>query len=71
MAHEVLFTLPDLKLGNSPIQISVKRDSVTIGTIQISKGSILWIHKGARYGYKLGWHKVAELMEEHGRHEKS
>ncbi len=68
--HEVKFTVPERPLGRADVEFSVKRDGEAIGRLKISNGSIVWVPKNKKYGFKLGWVRFDELMEEHGKGER-
>jgi len=42
----------------------VKRDGIVLGTLAVSNGSIVWFPRGTSYGYKMGWTKFDQLMQE-------
>ena len=66
MAHSVTFTLPERSLGNSDIEVRIKRDGVMFGTLKISKGAVVWLPASGKYGRSLTWDKLNELAEAHG-----
>jgi len=65
--HSVNFTVPERPLGNADIEFSVRRDRAKFGKLRISKGAVVWIPANKRYGYKLGWRRLAALLESEGR----
>ncbi len=70
MAHKVRFSLPERELGKADIVLGVERDGARIGTLKVSKGSVVWVRAGAKYGYKMYWDAFDALMQEHGTHER-
>lgn len=70
MKHDVDFTIPYRPLGNSDIQFNVKQDGTVLGSLKISKGSVVWRPKDNSYGYRLSWSKFNELMQNSGVREK-
>jgi hypothetical protein len=46
--------------------VTIKRGGAKHGTLKVSKGSIVWVPKDYTHGYKMGWRKFAELMEDNG-----
>lgn len=64
MAHEVNFTVPKRNLGKADIEFEIKQNGVMLGTLKISKGSLVWFPKGTTNGLKMGWSKFDKLMEE-------
>ena len=67
MAHDVKFTVPERPVGNADIEFAITKDRSKFGKLRVSKGAIVWIPANKHYGYKLGWPKLAELAENHGR----
>lgn len=67
MAHDATFTLPERRLGNSDIEVRIKRDGVMFGTLKVSKGALVWLPANGKYGRLLSWDKLDELAEHHGR----
>ena len=65
-AHEVDITLPKRELGRADAIFDVKADGATLGALHISRGAAVWFPAGTTYGFKLGWQKLGELMQEHG-----
>jgi len=65
--HKVEFAVPKRELGNSNIEFKVWRDGDLLGTLKVSKGAVVWTPANHEFGYKLGWAKFGELMEEEGR----
>lgn len=65
--HNVKFVIPERDLGNADIQFNVKGSAGKVGTLKISKGSIVWIPKDKSYGFKIGWKKFDELMQQQKR----
>ena len=67
MAHDVTFTLPERRLGNSDIEIRIKRDGVMFGTLKISKGALVWLPASGKFGRSLSWDKLDLLADRYGR----
>ena len=63
--HDVKFEVPRRPLGRADIRFVVKRDGAIFGTLTVSNGSVVWFPKKTTYGYKMGWKKFDELMQEH------
>ena len=70
MAHHVTFSIPERRLGKSDIGFKVRENGKLFGTLEISKGSLVWYPKGTSYGYKVGWTRFNEFMEKMTRFEK-
>lgn len=62
--HDVKFSIPKRTLGKADVEFDVHRDSKKLGTLKISKGSLVWFPAGASYGHKMGWKNFDELMQE-------
>ena len=54
MAHSVDFSIPARDLGRSDVEFNVNRGDGKLGTLKVSKGSVVWFPFGTSYGYKLG-----------------
>jgi hypothetical protein len=68
--REVKFTVPERPLGKADVEFSIKRDGESLGRLKVSNGTIVWVPKNKTYGFKLGWARFDEMMQEHGRSEK-
>jgi hypothetical protein len=66
MAHEVWFEVPQRELGRADIVFSVWRDGKKLGTLEVSKGSVVWIQGNRSWGFKAGWVAFDEMMEKNG-----
>jgi hypothetical protein len=64
MAHEVKFSIPKRTLGKSDVEFDVMENGSKLGTLKISKGSLVWFPSGTTYGHKMGWAKFDSLMQE-------
>ena len=64
MAHDVNFSIPKRPLGKADVEFDVHRDGKKLGTLKISKGSLVWFPFGTKYGHKVGWKKFDEFMHE-------
>ena len=60
--HEVRFSIPSRKLGKSDIEFKVKKNGSLVGTLKISKGSMVWFPKDTTWGYKVSWNKFNSYM---------
>lgn len=68
--HDVTFILPERTLGKADVEFRIRRDREVLGTLKVSNGSLVWVPKNAKYGYKMGWKDFDVLMNENGKHEK-
>ena len=50
--HDVSFEVPQRPLGRADVKFRVKRDKMVLGTLEISKGSVVWFPKSTSYGCK-------------------
>lgn len=62
MAHDVDFSVPRRPLGKADVQFRVKSNGKVIGTLTVSKGSLVWFPSYTSYGYKMGWKRFDEMM---------
>ena len=67
MAHTATFTLPERSLGNSDIEVRIRRDGVMFGTLKISKGALEWLPASGKYRRSLSWTRLDQLAEQYGR----
>lgn len=65
MAHDVKFSIPKRTLGTADVEFDVHRDGNKLGTLKVSKGSLVWFPSGTSYGHKIGWKKFDKLMKDH------
>jgi len=65
MAHSVTFTLPERDLGKADVEFRVKHNGSVLGTLKVSKGTVVWVPKDHTYGYKIGWRDFGALMRQH------
>jgi hypothetical protein len=70
MFHAVSFDLPTRDLGKSDIHFTVKADGHILGTLGISKGSLVWFPKDRSYGHKMSWSELDREMQDYPRLEK-
>lgn len=70
MKHDVKFSVPERELGKADIEFKIRKSGQKFGTLKISKGSIVWIPKDMTYGYKMGWDKFDEIMQNQKKREK-
>jgi len=55
MAYEIEFDIPWRPLGRSDIEFRVRQGDGKIGTLCVSKGSLVWFPRGTSIGYRVGW----------------
>ncbi|PYS49391.1 MAG: hypothetical protein DMF68_10160 [Acidobacteria bacterium] len=66
MAHDVTFEIPSRDLGKADVTFHVKRSGKKLGTLAVSKGSVVWFPKDHSYGYRIGWSEFDKLMIDNG-----
>ncbi len=69
MAHNVTFSIPERELGRADVEFRVSNGGAKIGTLKVSKGTVVWLPKDHSYGYKLGWRDFDTVMQERGARE--
>jgi len=62
--HKVSFSIPPRDLGRADVEFVVRRGSTILGTLKVSKGSLVWFPKGTSYGCKMRWSRFDELMQD-------
>ena len=67
--HDVSFTIPERPLGKADLEFRIKRDGEVLGRLKVSNGTLVWVPKNAKYGFKIGWMKFDEIMKAFGQHE--
>lgn len=67
MAHDVSFSVPDRPLGKADIEFKIKNDDGKLGTMRISKGSVVWFRRDGQKGHRISWTRLGQLIEEYGR----
>ncbi|MEQ9617841.1 MAG: hypothetical protein RIG61_01550 [Deltaproteobacteria bacterium] len=67
MAHEVSFTIPSRALGRSDVEFDVWQKGEKLGTLNVSKGSVVWFPANTIYGYKVGWNRFDKIMQQHAK----
>jgi hypothetical protein len=62
--HDGSFNIPQRALGKADVDFLVKRNGSVLGKLAVSNGSVVWFPKGTKYGLKVGWKKLDEMMQE-------
>jgi hypothetical protein len=68
--HDVTFAIPERSLRKADLEFNVKRNGEKVGRLKVFHVTVVWVLKNARHGYKLGWVKFDEPMQEPAQHEK-
>ena len=69
--HDVLFDIPQRRLGKTDVNFYIEIDGETFGQLSVSNGAIVWFPKGSRKGRKMSWKRFDEMMQENtGRRER-
>jgi hypothetical protein len=63
LAHKVEFSLPKRELGKADIEFLVSGDSGLIGTLKVSKGSVVWCPKDTSNRCKMSWKRFDQVVK--------
>ncbi|WP_078718162.1 hypothetical protein [Paucidesulfovibrio gracilis] len=63
MAHEVYLKVPKLDVQRADVEFEVSDDEGKIGTLRVSKGSVVWVPKGKHSGGRIRWRNFDVLMQ--------
>ena len=63
-SHKVILTLPAHEMSKADATFKVHSDGDMLGTLEVSKGSLVWFPPNTTYGLKVGWEKFAQMMDE-------
>lgn len=69
--HDVNFLVPERALGKADVEFKIKRDGGALGTLKVSNGTVVWVPRDKKYGFKMGWADFDALMQEKGKSEKT
>jgi len=69
--HDVRFTLPERRLGNSDIEFTVYSDDERLGILKVSKGAVVWRSANKKLGHVLNWDAFDRIMRQEGRRERA
>jgi hypothetical protein len=69
--HDVRFTIPERKLGNSDIEFAVYSDDERQGLLKVSKGAVVWRHANKKLGRVMDWATFDRVMQAEGRRERA
>lgn len=64
MAHEVYFNIPNRKLERSDVEFDVFNDDGKLGTLKVSKGTLVWFPANTICGHRIRWGAFDKLMQE-------
>jgi len=67
MAHDVTYKVPPRELGRADVKFSVKTNGAKLGTLAISRGSVVWFQRDHSWGFKVGWRDFNRMMAEKGK----
>lgn len=65
MAHDVYFSIPSRTLGRSDVEFQIYSDHKMLGTLKVSKGSIVWFPANTTYGCRMEWGKFDRMMQKY------
>ena len=64
--HKVNFIVPERPLGKADVEFNIKRDDEALGRLKVSNGTVEWVPKNKKYGFRLGWVEFDKLMQGNG-----
>lgn len=64
MAYDVRFEIPVRKLGTADVTFIARRGGKRLGTLEVSKGSVVWYRRGTNWGHKATWAEFSRIMNE-------
>ena len=64
MAYEVLFSMPERVLERADVEFVVKSDGNMLGTLKVSKGSLVWFPAGTTIGHRISWDRFHLMMQD-------
>jgi len=64
MSHKVTFSIPERELGREDVEFKINFKGAKVGTLKVSKGTLVWVPKDHTYGHKIGWKDFDVLMKE-------
>lgn len=67
MAHKVMMSVPPRELNRADAKFAVSSGGKKAGTLHVSNGTLVWFPPYTTYGYKMGWKRFNEVMQEHAR----
>lgn len=68
MAHEVIMGIDTKFVLHKDVEVKVKSNNKSLGTLLISKGNVEWVPSGAHVNkVRLSWKKFATLIESEGK----
>ena len=70
MTHDVSMIIPERTLGKSDAKFAVYEDGELLGTLEVSKGAIVWFPPGTSYGHKVLWSEFDAIMKQRQRFER-
>jgi hypothetical protein len=63
--HRVCLELPEVEIKRIDAKFSVYADEEKFGTLEVSKGTLVWFPRGTEIGKRISWEKFDDLMREH------
>jgi hypothetical protein len=64
MAHKVKFQAPERELGKADVVFQVRDDAGMIGTLKVSRGSLVWFPSDTSIGHRVSWSRFNTLIKE-------
>lgn len=66
VAHDVRFNTPSRNLERADVTFNVKSNGAKLGTLTVSRGSVVWFQKDRQWGFKMGWRDFDRFMAGQG-----
>lgn len=70
VAHKVTFSIPKRDLGVADVAFNVTRNGEKFGTLQVSRGSLVWYPRDKKIGHKMSWLKFDQDAQKYRKIEK-
>jgi hypothetical protein len=61
--HNIKFSIPERELGREDVEFKVSLGGSRVGTLKVSKGTLVWVPKDHTYGHKINWTDFDALMK--------
>jgi len=66
VAYDVRFSIPERTLGKADVKFAIWRNGAKLGTLAVSKGSVVWFPKNYKWGQKMSWRKFDRIIAAEG-----
>jgi hypothetical protein len=65
MVHRVAFSIPERDLGVADVKFNVMQDGAKFGTLEVSRGSVVWYPRDKKVGHRLTWIQVDQEAQKY------